>query len=418
LYLDQLDRAISASGFELIRYADDLAIPCANAEEASKALERLDNVTKAMDLSLNLEKTAIMSFDDGFAFLGEEISMHYPKPHHERDVPDRRALFVCREGVVRIDNGQVVVSSDEEEFLRVPQTLVGAIAVYGSTGVSAGLRSFALSEDIPITFLSRRGTYLGMLSRGRRPNARLIRQQIRSCDDDSFALALVRRIVRGKLANTRALLLRYGNRTNSSAVIEQAEAILRFREQAVDGESIEILRGLEGAAAAAYWRAFAHLVPSELQFEGRRQRPAPDPVNSALSFGYALLLGEVTGALITAGLDPSFGVLHTEQDTRPSLSLDVMEEFRSVIVDTTVLSLFRHKKLTEQSFRTDDGATLLTDKGRRVLIAAFADRMLTVFGHVPSGKRVSYRRSLLLQSWQMSNSFANGTATYEPISWR
>lgn len=418
LFLDRLDRTMAAAGFHMIRFADDLAISCDSQEHAEEALDRLRKVTLAMDLSLNDEKTAIMSFDDGFAFLGEEVSTHYPEAENRLQVPEKRSLFVCRDGVIRIENGQVVVSDDSEELLRVPQTIVGSIVVYGSTGVSAGLRSYALRENVPVTFLSRRGTYLGMLHNGRRPSARLIRQQILATDNEAFVLALVKRIVRGKLANSRALLLRYGNRGESNRAIEAAEALATIREQAADGASVEMVRGSEGAGAAAYWRGFAELIPEGMTFPGRRHRPAPDPVNSALSFGYALLLGEVTGAVIAAGLDPAFGMLHTEQDTRPSLSLDLMEEFRSLIVDTTVLSLFRRDQLNANSFRKDEGAVLLTEKGRRVVIAAFEERMLTVFSHVPSGKKVSYRRALLLQAWQFAASVSTGHATYEAVSWR
>lgn len=420
LFLDRLDRGMSERGYIVVRYADDLTVGCESREHAEECLAELRKVCAGMDLALNEEKTAIMSFDEGFAFLGEELSLHYPPTQLEGgEAPKRRSVYVCSDGgLVRIEDGQLIVSKGDADLLEVPQSLVGSLALYGSTSLSSGARSFALRENIPVVFLSRRGTYSGVLTPGRRPTPRLIRAQVRTTDDDFFALAFVKCVIRGKLANARALLLRYGHRSKSDRAIKAAQKCLELREQVVDAQSVDIARGLEGAGAAAYWGGFGSLVSAPFVFEGRRARPSKDPVNSALSFGYAVLLGEVVGALHAAGLDPSFGYLHTDQDNRPSLALDMMEEFRPLIIDTTVLSLLRHNGLNDSSFRYDDGACLLTESGRRRLIAAYEERMLTVFAHVPSGKRVSYRRALLLQAWQASSSISSGNVTYESVSWR
>jgi CRISP-associated protein Cas1 len=420
LFLDRLDRGMAERGYIVVRYADDLTLGCESREHADECLAELRKVCTGMNLALNEEKTAIMSFDEGFAFLGEELSLHYPPPHREADeAPRRRSVYVCSDGgLVRIEDGQLVVSRGDEDLLEVPQSLVGSLALYGSTSLSSGARTFALRENIPVVFLSRRGTYSGVLTPGRRPSPRLIRAQVTTTDDESFSLSLVRSIIRGKLANARALLLRYGHRSKSDRAIKAAQKCLELREQVVSAQSVDIARGLEGAGAAAYWSGFGSLVSDPFAFGGRQARPSRDPVNSALSFGYAVLLGEVVGALHSAGLDPSFGYLHTDQDNRPSLALDLMEEFRPLIVDTTVLSLLRHNGLSDSSFRYDDGACLLTESGRRKLIGAYEDRMLTVFAHVPSGKRVSYRRALLLQAWQVSAAISSGIVRYEPVSWR
>jgi CRISP-associated protein Cas1 len=418
LYLDRLDRAMAERGFAVVRYADDMAIAVQDENEAIECLDTLRRVAHGLELGLNEEKSEVMSFDDGFAFLGEEISTRYPPSTTPAiQEPDRRALYVCRDGgVVRIEQGQLIVSDNDEDLLSVPQSLVGSIAIYGSTSLSSGARAFALRENIPVTFLTRRGAYAGSLVDSRRPSARLLRAQVNTSEE--FGLEFVRSIVGGKIVNSRALLLRYGNRSNQRPALDGAKSCERFHSEIASADSIEILRGYEGAAAAAYWKGFASLVPDPFKFEGRRHRPAPDPVNSALSFGYSLLLAEAVSALVIAGLEPSLGHLHLDDDQRPSLALDLIEEFRALIVDTTVLSLLRHQTLTEASFRTDDGATLLTEAGRRKLIAAFEQRMLTTFAHVPSGRRVSYRRAILLQAWQISSSLRKGKLEYEAVSWR
>jgi len=183
---------------------------------------------------------------------------------------------------------------------------------------------------------------------------------------------------------------------------------------------LNVLLGVEGAAARSYFKAFGMLLPDDFQFEVRSRRPPMDPVNAALSFGYALLTGEAVSAAALAGLDPSVGFLHGDDDGRPSLALDLMEEFRPLVVDTTVLNLFRRNRLTADHFRSEDGrpGVLFTDEGRRRFLNAFEERMLTVFAHVPSGRRVSYRRGLYLQAVQFSAVLAGSEPAYRPVSWR
>ena len=103
--------------------------------------------------------------------------------------------------------------------------------------------------------------------------------------------------------------------------------------------------GLEGAASSAYFDALALCVPEGIEFNGRSRRPPLDLPNAALSYLYAVLLSECAGALFCAGLEPSLGVLHASTDKRPSLALDLMEEFRPLLVDQTVMALLRTRRL-------------------------------------------------------------------------
>jgi CRISPR-associated protein Cas1 len=225
--------------------------------------------------------------------------------------------------------------------------------------------------------------------------------------------------VSGKVASQRALLLRYLRRSSIPNVFGATEAMLELRRQLARTTTREQTMGVEGAAAAAYFGALAHLVPAWTGFQRRQRRPPKDPFNSALSYSYAILLAEVVAAISTVGLDPAAGLLHGDHETRPSLALDLMEEFRPLVVDAAVLNLFRRNALNEEMFVAEpDGRVSLTGDGRRRLVAGVEERLLTVYSHVPSGKRVSYRRSMLLQAQQLARVVEGRQEVYEPVVWR
>ena len=422
LYLDTIDRAMSRAGFAMVRYADDMVV-CVSTEQEAEAAERaLMGNANRVDLTLGAEKTERMAFGEGFAFLGEDFNDIYPLdlPLGRVKEPEKRVLYVSHEGsFVKVNKGRLTVHHEKKELLSVPSSLVGSIALFGSASLSSGARSFALNNDVRVSFLSRRGNFEGYLQSAKASSTKLVRQQLAASANPEFATEKARGFVVGKLANLRALLLRYGQRSDTQEVIDAADDLEKMYGLAQNAGNAEILLGHEGAGSAAYWKVFGLLLPDGIKFPARVRRPPTDPVNACLSYGYTLLTLEVTGALAAAGLDPSIGFLHADSQDRPSLALDVMEEFRPLIVDTVVLTEFRRKRLTAESFRAGENqAVMFTESGRKRFLAAFEQRMLESFSHTPSGKRMSYRRGLQVQAWQVSSAVRSGSPAYTPVSWR
>lgn len=422
-HLDRFDEAMARRGVPLVRYGDDVTLLSSDRAGAEEALDAASVEADAIEMRLNVDKTRVTSFEDGFAFLGEDIGPVHPVHELHRigegDVL-KKSLYVSMQGAgVRLDKGQIVVGRDGGELLRVPQSMVGQMILTGAVGLSAGARSMALYEKVPVTFLSRRGSYLGRLDAADRPRAALRRRQYRAGDRPSLRLELARGFVLGKIANQRTLLQRYTRRSSLPKLAGAANALRESYREAERAEDLPILLGVEGNAARCYFQALGELLPDEAGFTGRTRRPPKDPVNACLSYGYAVLVAEVTTAVSVVGLDPVAGFLHEDSERRPSLSLDVMEEFRPLIVDAVVLDLFRRRRLkASDHFRKERGAVLLDDDGRRILLAAYEERMLTVFSHVPSGKRVSYRKALTLQTQQIARVLEGAAERYEPVPWR
>jgi len=382
-----------------------------------------DIAVREIGLRLGVDKTEVVSFDDGFIFVGEEFNSTYPLTTELHDVqpPERRTIYVATDGAyVRVEGGQVVVSKKQQELLAVPHTLVGGLTIVGSVTLSSGARSWALQNNVPVSFLSRRGSLQGWLRGPRLTSPKVLRRQIDATSNQDFVLEMARSFVIGKLLNCRVLLQRAVDRQHGPRMADAADEVTSAVESARQATSLETVRGFEGSGAASYFGVLPLLFPDWTKFSKRVRRPPTDPVNACLSFGYTLLSAEVVGAVTAAGLEPSFGFLHQDDDNRPSLALDLMEELRPTIVDSVTWTLFARRELQEHHFRKEDktSAVLLTVDGRERFIRAYEQRMLTRFKHVVTGASVTYRRALLVQARQVAKAITTGKPSYAPIAWR
>lgn len=369
-------------------------------------------------MELNADKTAIMRFDEGFSFLGEDFNPRYPPSADRVDEPDRRALYVCRNGGrVSIWQGRVKVhSSDDAVLLDVAQTQVSRIVCFGPVGLSAGVRNWALANDIDVVLASRSGNYLGtMLSHEDRYRPSRLRAQIEASGTPK-ALAIARAVVNAKITKQRVLLQR-ANRRRTVEKTRDAIAVLNsLLAMLPDAGTTEEMMGLEGAAAAAYFPCLGVMMPEELRFAARSRRPPQDVPNAALSFLYTILLGECVTALHAVGLEPSLGVLHSDQENRPSLALDLMEEFRPMVVDSCVLRLASVGALKVEHGRGEPPGVLLTKAGRDAVLGGYETRMQQPTSALP-GFSGTIRRHLYRQAQRLRRAIMSD-AEWTGLSWR
>lgn len=181
---------------------------------------------------------------------------------HSVDVPDRRVFYVTVDGAfVHIESGQVIVSRHHEELLAAPQTLVGGMVIVGSVTISSGARSWALSNNVTVSFLSRRGQLQGWLRGPKLTTPRILQQQVSATGDPAFALEMARRFVMGKLQNCRVLMQQTVDRDRGERLAEAADDLIGAWHGAKTASSLEVLRGFEGSGSAAYFAAPAPPVP-------------------------------------------------------------------------------------------------------------------------------------------------------------
>ncbi|MDW8207896.1 MAG: type I-C CRISPR-associated endonuclease Cas1c [Chloroherpetonaceae bacterium] len=292
-------------------------------------------------------------------------------------------LYVMTPGaVVRLDGDTARIEVDRTCVMQVPLLHLGALVLFGSASVSSPLMQRCAEEGRTVTFLDYAGRFKCRVVGPTSGNVLLRKAQYEAYADDTRALAIARPIVAGKIRNSRQTLLRAARemryREATTALTEHATLLVALQRSLVDATVLDEVRGIEGQAAAVYFDAFGAMITrpkSEFAFVTRTRRPPRDRVNALLSFVYALLTTDCVTALEGVGLDPQFGYLHAIRPGRPALALDLMEEFRSYLVDRLVLSLINRRQITPEHFEDRPGeSVLLTADGRKIVLTAYQER--------------------------------------------
>lgn len=424
LVLVDVDDALADAGFLHVRYADDITVVCRSATEAQRALRCATEALEVWGMRLGNDKTEIMSFADGFCFLGEDFGQRYPPviSAEERVDQDSQALYVGRAGArVYLKEGRVVVESEDDvTLISHPAGRLERLVCFGPIGVSAGLRSWALSQGIEIVLLSKRGNYLGWMEGARGIRSARVRAIAVMGEEDPRRLEWCRIVAASKITHQVTVLRRMASRCEAESVRDETVRMRGYRSMLGEATSAEEIMGLEGAAARTYFDSWSRLLPQAVAFPGRGSRPARDVTNSALNYGYAILLSQCVGALAAAGLDPNLGMLHGDDERRPSLGLDLMEEFRPIIVDSAVTVLVQQGRLGTEHVREDryKGGVLLTKEGKSRLVDAIERRMLQPARNAVPGCSGSWRRQIHRQAQRCGSYIDGHLEMWTGVSWR
>jgi len=320
---------------------------------------------------------------------------------------------------------------------RIPLVKVDEVVVLGEVTLTASAIHLLLERDIEITFLGYYGQFKGRLSPPFSKNAVLRMAQYRAHQDMVKRCELARRFVIGKLMNQRTMLQRYQRRQSDAEMrqaIEQIDTLLRqlaalpldsarvlhklsSGDNRIAGTPLEAILGMEGAGSAAYFSCFGKLLsdPRQWPFPGRVKRPPTDPVNALLSFGYSLLTNKVASAVQLVGFDHFVGYLHSSFYGRPALALDLVEEFRPIIVDSVVLTMLNNRMLAPEDFVVEVGAYRLKQEKRKVFFTKFEERLNEEVQHPLFGYKTTYRRCIELQTRLLAKYLTGEIDAYPPL---
>ncbi len=334
-------------------------------------------------------------------------------------------LYIVEQGAtVAIDGERIVVRRDSATISALPLAKISDVVIFGNSTLSTPALRRLLDRGIELSFLTTRGRYQGRLVGAATPHVSLRRDQYRCADDPAWALRQAQAVVDGKLRNCRSLLQRFAR--NRSSVDPEVPATISALGEAISrvGRTTRItaLLGVEGSATARYFRGLRALFDPAWRFQDRNRRPPTDPVNAALSLGYTLLQHKILGAVQTVGFDPYLGYLHQPDYHRPALALDLMEEFRPLIIDSLVLRCCSDGRLSHDDFSTGDHespyAVRMSDDAKRRLITAFEERLRVKFTHPEGADRgpgeVDYARCFELQARRLARAVRGGDA-YAPL---
>jgi CRISPR-associated protein Cas1 len=422
LLLAGADAALLRDGLLPIRYADDLAIPFRPEWTDADVADSLEAALSSVGLSSSARKTRCERFVDGVHFLGRTIRAETTALHEEMESPVEATVYVASQGaLIRSKGGRFRIERDGEPTVSLPYSRTRQVVIVGRVGLTTPFLQRAMTSGIGLVFLSNSGSYFGRMDGESTSNPFLRETQYRRMRDDEYCVALGRHIVGAKIANQRRLLLNVSRRRDLPMVASEVRSMSSIRSSLARATSREELMGIEGSAARAYFGALGEVVGEEWGFVSRRRRPPPDPVNSMLSFGYSILVQELISALHAAGLDPNAPLLHRPRVGRPSLALDMVEEFRPCIVDSVVVRLIRTRQITPDDFVVTNEPTTfcrLNHEARRTMLAALETRMLTVFAHPHAGKRVSWRQAVGWQCRELARVLSRDPVEYRPMRWR
>jgi CRISP-associated protein Cas1 len=292
--------------------------------------------------------------------------------------------------------------------VRVPINKIEQVMVLGEVTITTPALHVLLERRIPVHFLSTRGRSYGALLADWGKNSGLRLAQYALCMDTERSFVVARSCVAGKLLNMRTILLRYArSRPDGTALSEAAQQIRRCLRELAKLEPPETtndhmhglgpLLGLEGSASRAYYRVLGGLLKDDWSFPGRVKRPPTDPVNALLSYGYTLLTNQVVSLIHAVGLDPGLGVLHQPGFGKPALALDLMENFRAIVIDSVAITMINTGQIAPNDFVTEFEAYRLRDEARRAFLEKYEARLNEEIQHPIFGYRTSYRRCIELQ---------------------
>jgi CRISP-associated protein Cas1 len=338
-------------------------------------------------------------------------------------------LYVTTPGAyLRRDHETVVVRIERRSALAVPLHHLAGIVCFGQVGVSHGLLQACGKAGVTVSFLSRSGRFLARVEGPKTGSVLLRRAQFRASEDADAAARLARSFVAGKIVNARALLVRGSRETDNAADTARLDAAADSLRRTADtiGRAVALtldeLRGHEGEAARAYFGAFDALVRRERDkfgLSGRSRRPPLDPMNALLSFLYALVSHDADSAIQSVGLDPGIGFLHADRPGRPSLALDLAEEFRAAVADRLAVALINLGQLKAAGFlKSETGAVSMSDETRKAVLVAYQKRKQEPITHPFTGEQTTVGLSFFVQAQLLARAVRGDLDVYPPFAIR
>lgn len=335
-------------------------------------------------------------------------------------------LFITTQGTYLHRDGETItVRKDDTVLLRVPIHTLQSIVCFGRVSLSSPLMGFCAESGILVSFLSETGEFWARVQGPVAGNVLLRRIHYRTADDPEQSAALAQAIIMAKVANCRTVLMRAlrDQKERNPEIEDVTERLGKALERLLAGQFLQDrLRGVEGECASLYFSVFDALIVSQkssFNFTVRSRRPPLDPVNALLSFVYTLLVHDITAALESVGLDPYVGFLHTDRPGRPSLALDLMEEFRPILADRLVLSLINRQQVTPDDFkRAENGAVLMNDAARRTVIQTWQKRKQEEVRHPFMDENAALGLFPYLQALLLARHLRGDLDAYPALVWR
>lgn len=416
-----LDRCATGAGLLYSRVGTTLLLAAPSEQRLADTIDAV--AAAAINAGARVTDLTTQHIDEEKAIASVGIDPWITRPSDEPTGQADHILYVGRDGArVHVKAGRVLVDAPGSlPATSVPKNSVTRIVLSGNVGLSAGARSWVMRSGVDVVCLSRRGSYQGaLIGANRGTHASRLLAQVALTGDNERRVRLAASLIGAKIRGQIHVLTRIARRDESLHIADTTAHMHAWRRSPEGARTLDEVMGIEGACSNAYFDALVACVPADVTFDGRSRRPLRDLPNAALSYGYAILLSECVGALHAAGLEPSLGIAHAPTDKRPSLALDLMEQFRPLPVDQTVMALLRTRKLRPEHGVVEaqaEGVWLGSD-GKKTLVDAYeAACQRSVTGTLP-GYSGSWRRHIAHSAQMLARAIAEPDYQWSGGAWR
>ena len=279
-------------------------------------------------------------------------------------------LYLTEQGSsIKKTGNRLVVEKEGKKLLDIPLIKIKTILIYGNVQISTQAMAILFRDGIETSFLNMQGKLKGRLVPVKAKNVILRMNQYKKGTDKDFSLKIAKLIIHRKLDNYLSSMKRFKKYNPDIEFDKEMSGIEEYKKTIDRKNSTNALMGLEGISSVQYYKAYSRMFKGEIKFTNRTRRPPRDPANALLSLGYVMLGNEITSLLDAAGFDPYIGFLHQIDYGRPSLSLDIIEEFRQPVIDTCILNLCNKGVFKEKDFeKKKEGIFLLKDALKKFLL--------------------------------------------------
>lgn len=327
--------------------------------------------------------------------------------------------ITTQESYLAKDGECVAVHVGDELKGKIPIHTLDGLVLFGRVSCSPFLLGHCAEHQVTVSWLTETGRFLASMHGPTHGNVLLRREQYRKADSPDASASLARAFTIGKVANCRTVLLRTAREYPHAQLDAACDRLAACLNRLKPGLSLDETRGMEGEAANTYFGVFSLLIRQQdpaFQFSGRNRRPPLDPVNCLLSFLYTLLTHDIRSALETCGLDPAVGFLHRDRPGRPSLALDMMEEFRPYLADRLACTLINRGQVKPKGFKkTESGAVVMDDTTRKEVIEAWQERKREEAEHPFLQERMSIGIALQCQARLLARHLRGDLDAYPPF---
>lgn len=336
-------------------------------------------------------------------------------------------LFVMSEDVyLSLDGENVVANKEGATVVRYPLHTLQSIISFSYAGCSPALMGACAEKEISLTFCTPRGKFLARVGGVSTGNVLLRRMQYRVADDPTQSCRIARMMIFGKIYNSKWSVERthrdHSLRIDNEKFQNVSQELQGMLGLVAEEVSLDSLRGLEGAAATAYFRVLDDMILQRKEtffFHERSRRPPLDAFNALLSFSYSLLAHDCASALESVGVDSYVGFLHRDRPGRESLALDLMEELRPCFADRFVLTLINNRIIKKSDFDfQENGAVLLTNQGRKIFINEWQERKREVIKHPFLNEKLPWGMVPYIQSLLLARYLRGDLDEYPPFLWK